>query len=77
MIGIACPGPSMRAAVSIRQPIVDGVRQDRASAVEIDADYTPNAGDSVRWRHSTSTDLSRPQTLTGDGFTVTVERRPN
>lgn len=77
MIGIACPGPSIRAFVTIRQTIVDGVRKESASAVEIDASYTPYDGDAVRWHHVTRIDLSRSQTLTGDGFAVTVERRPN
>jgi hypothetical protein len=77
MFEITCPGPSLRATVSIRQPIVGGVRQEASSAVEIDAECTPYVGESVQWRHATSTDLSRPQTLTGKGFAVTVKRRPN
>lgn len=74
---IACPGPRMDATVSIRQPISNGVRQERASRIEIDANFTPDVGDSAQWRHAGLIDLSRPQTLTGNGFTVTVEPRPN
>jgi len=77
MNGYACPGPSMSASIGIRQPVVAGARREDASSIEIDATYRPYSGDAVVWRHAARIDLSRPQTVTGNGFTVTVDRRPN
>ncbi|MGK0204295.1 MAG: hypothetical protein ACI9S9_003376 [Planctomycetota bacterium] len=56
MTVVACPGPRSSATVSIRQSIVDGVRLERLSAVEINASYRLYDGDSVGWRHAARTD---------------------
>ncbi len=72
-----CPGQSMSAQTVIRQPIVAGTRQEDASFIEINANYSSHSGNSVAWRHTAHIDLSRPQSVTGNGFTATVDRRPN